>query len=325
MLVKSLSFVAIAATLALANVGPGAAQSYPEKPVRIVVGYAAGGGTDIYARMLGENLSKLLGQNFVIENMPGAATKIAAEAVSRSPADGYTLFFTTASALVSNPYLYETISYKADDFAPVSLVGTSPYTVMVGAKFPAQTFDDLVKSAQEKPGTIKVGSLGVGSGPYLVGKAVEKAIGLQFVEVPYKGSAEAGLDLAAGRLDVYPDGMTGSLMMHKNGNGRIVAVMDEKRSPSVPDVPSIAELGHPELALINWFALVAPAGTPKDVVDKLNKAAVEAVKMDGFSRHLLENGVVAESSTPEELGERIKTGSVTWKKVIDSLGIKLRD
>ncbi|MYZ46856.1 tripartite tricarboxylate transporter substrate binding protein [Rhizobiales bacterium L72] len=315
----------VSAAFAFGNITPGAAQSYPEKPVRIIIGFSAGGGTDIYSRLLGDNLSKILDQNFIVENMPGAATKIAAEAVARAPADGYTLFFTGATALVSNPHLYEKISYSADDFAPISLVATTPYTVMVGAKFPAQTFDDLIKLAKERPASIKVGSLGVGSGPYLVGKAVEQAFGLQFVEVPYKGSADAGLDLAAGRLDVYPDGMTGSLMMHKNGNGKIVAVMDDKRSPSVPDVPSIAELGHPELALINWFALVAPAGTPKEIIDKLNKATVEAVKMNNFSECLLENGVIAQSSTPEELGERIKSGSVTWRKLIESLHLKLRD
>lgn len=325
MLVKYLASALIAAGFAATNVAPSAAQSYPEKPVRIIVGASAGGGTDIYARLLSESLSKLVGGNFVVENMPGAAGKIAAEAVARSPADGHTLFFTTATVLEANPYLYESISYKSDDFAPISLVATSANTFMVGPKFNAQTFDELIKITKEKPGTIKMGTVGLGSGPYFVGKAVEKAFGLQFVEVPYKGSAEAALDLAAGRLDVYPDGMTGSLMTHKNGNGRIVVVMDDKRSPALPNVPSIVELGHPELIWRSWFALFAPAGTPKEVVEKLNKATVETVKMKGFSERLLENGVVAQSSTPQEMTEIIKDGSVKTKQLIEALNLKLKD
>jgi tripartite-type tricarboxylate transporter receptor subunit TctC len=304
---------------------PAQAQDYPERAVTVIVGYAAGGGTDIYARMLSENLSKTLGAPFVVENRPGAATKIAAEAVAGAPADGYTLLFTTAAALVSNPHLYDEISYGPEDFAPISIVGVSPYTLVVRADFPAQTVDEVIEYVKAHPGDVTMGSLGVGSGPYLVGKGFEQSFDLDMIEVPYQGSAEAALDLTAGRIDMYFDGMTGATQLQNTGAGRIMAVMDEERSPALPDVPAIGELGHSELSLVNWFALLAPAGTPDAIVDKLNKAVVETVATKEFSEHLGKNGVAARSNSPAEFKAMIETGSVTWKKIIESLGIKLTD
>ena len=192
------------------------AQTYPVKPVRIVVPYVAGGATDIYARVVGKGLSEELGQNFIVENRPGAATIIGAQAVAQAPKDGYTLLFTVSATLSANPHLYKQLPYKFEDFAPVGLAGQSQgWTLSIHPSIPAKSVPQFVAFAKARPGSVVLGSLGAGSGPFLVGKTFERLAALQFTEVSYKGSAEAMRDLMAGHIGMYCEGIAGALAQHK--------------------------------------------------------------------------------------------------------------
>ena len=300
----------------------GMAQPYPAKPVRIVVPYVAGGATDLYARLVGRGMSEQLGQQFFVENRPGAATIIGAQAVAQAPKDGYTLLFTVSATLSANPHLYKQLSYKTEDFAPVGLMGASHgWTISVHPSIPARTVKEFVAFAKARPATIVMGSLGPGSGPFLVGKTFERLAGVSFTEVSYKGSAEAMRDLLAGHIAMYCEGIAGALQQHKAGKLRILAITGRKRSPELSDVPTLLEAGYPDLVVTNLWGLFAPAGTPADVVARLNAAMVQTVERESFRSRLANDGVNAEASTPAALGELIKRDAEIWHRIIAPLRI----
>lgn len=296
------------------------AQSYPEKPVRIVVPYVAGGATDLYARILSKNLSEVLDRTFVVDNRPGAATIVGAQAVAQALKDGYTLLFTVSATFSANPHLYKKLPYAVDDFTPVAMLGrSSGWTISLHPSLPARNIKDLIAFVKTRPEQVVMGSLGRGSGPYLVGKSFERLAGLKFVEVSYKGSAEAMRDLIAGHIAVYCDGLAGALPQHQAGKLRIVAISGPKRSSLVPEVPTLVESGYPELALTNFWALFAPAGTSPEIIKRLHAAAIKSADQENYRSRLTADGVVPETSTSAGLSEFVKRDTETWRRLITAL------
>lgn len=315
-------FLALFGALALhAAAQAVSAADYPTQPIKVVVPYVAGGPTDVYARGIGRNLAAILGTPVVIENKGGAATIIGTEAVARAPNDGYTLLFTVMTPFSSNPHLYKKLPYKVEDFAPIANVATGTFVLAVNPSVPARSVAEFVAHARANPGKVAMGSLGVGTGPDMVGKTFARLAGLEFIEVPYKGSAAAITDLLGGSIQVYFDGLASALVHHNAGKVRILAVAGSKRSPVVPDVPSFSELGYPDLAILAYWSLYAPAGTPADVVARLNAATVKAAHEESFKARLLSDGVTVETSTPEGLVQIIRQDSESWKRLIGALRI----
>jgi len=298
------------------------AQSYPQRPVRIIVPYPPGGATDIYARIIAKNMSDLFRQPFIVENKPGGDTMIGAQAAAMSRPDGHTLLFTVAATVATNQFLYKKMAYKPEDFTPVSLVGTSRFTLTINADLPTHTLQSFVKYAKDNPGKVVMATLGEGSGGYITARLFEKAYGLDMITVPYKGSAEANMALLSGTAHLYPDGISGVLGLHKSGKVRIIAVTSKTRSPEIPDVPTMVEQGFPDFIVGNWFALLAPTGTPLDIIGQLNAAAVKIVASEEFRSRLIANGIVPESSTPAELGALIKETTEISRKTMATLKIE---
>lgn len=314
----------ITAALAVScwQTGSALAQSYPDKPVKVIVPYVAGGATDIYARILSRNLSEGLEKQFVVENRGGAATIIGAQAAAQAPKDGYTLLFTVSATFSANPHLYKKLLYSVDDFVPVAMVGrSSGWTLSVHPTIPAKNVNELIAFAKTRPGQVIVGSLGRGSGPYLVGKSFERLAGLKFIEVSYKGSADAMRDLIAGHIAVYCDGLSGALPQHQAGRLRTVAITGPRRSPLVPEVPTMAESGFPDMVLTNFWALFAPAGTPAEIVRRLNDAAIKAAENESYRSRFVADAGIFETTGPAGLSEMIKRDTETWRRLISALDI----
>ncbi|CAN5701532.1 tripartite tricarboxylate transporter substrate binding protein [soil metagenome] len=312
---------ALVGAMTLATSATAFAQTYPQRPVRIVVPYSPGGATDVYARIIAKNMSEMFKQPFVVDNKPGAATIVGAQAAATAPPDGYTLIFTVAATVTTNQFLYKKLPYKPEDFTPISLVGSSRYTLTINSNLPCKTIQEFVKYVKDRPGKTVMATLGSGSGGFLAARTFEKVYGLNMIEVPYKGSADALQALMAGTADLYPDGISGVLALHKAGKVRIVAVTSTERSPELPDVPTMVELGYPDFIVGNWFALLAPTGTPPDIINQLNAATVKIVAGDEFRGHLLANGIDPESSSPAQLAALIKRTSDVTQKILDQLNI----
>ncbi len=313
-------FVASAVVLS----GSAIAQTYPDKPVRVIVPYVAGGATDIYARLLSKNLGEILGRTFVVDNRAGAATIVGAQAAAQAPKDGYTLLFTVSATFSANPHLYKKLPYSVDDFAPIAMVGrSSGWTLSVHPSMPVKNVKELIAFVKARPAQVVMGSLGRGSGPYLVGKSFERLAGIKLIEVSYKGSAEAMRDLIAGHIAVYCDGLSGALPQHQAGKLRIVAITGPKRSPLVPDVPTMAESGYPEMVLTNFWALLAPAGTPAEIIKRLHEATIKAAEHESYRSRFIADGGIFETSSPSGLSEMIKRDTETWRRLIVALNLPL--
>jgi len=313
-------FGAIGAALALAI--PAQAQSYPDKTITMVVPYAAGGPTDVYARFIADSLSNTLGQSVIVDNKPGGATIIGAEAVAGAPNDGYTLLFTVATTISSNPHLYSSLPYKPDDFAPISLMATSPFVLAVGPTVTApdaQAFVELAKSE-----TIAVGSLGLGTAGQLLAATFEREANVDLNEITYKGSSAAMTDLVAGRIGVYFDGPASAVPQHNAQKIRILAVTSDERLDILPETPTMNELGYSGMTVSTWWGLFAPAGTSAEIVDKLNAAMVKAVDDPKLLDRLKADGVQPRTSTPVEFAEFIKNDLEYWRNIIEPLGIQLQ-
>lgn len=312
------------AAMLVLNIGsPRDALAYPTGNVRIVVPYAPGGATDVYARLVAKSLSDQLGGPFIVENRAGASTIVGAQAVARSPRDGSALLFTTSTTFSSNPLLFKSLPYRIEDFAPVALVGTSRLTLTISATLGPRTLEEFVEHVRARPGKVAMATIGTGSTTYLAGKTFERVYGLKMIDAPYKGSPEALRALLAGEVSLYPDGIAGVLALHKAGKVRIIAVTSAKRSPDLPDVPSMAEAGFPDFIVTNWFALLAPAGTPADIITRLNSATAKLVATEEFRGVLGKGGVEAESGPPESLGTLMKWHSDVTRKIIAPLNLPM--
>jgi tripartite-type tricarboxylate transporter receptor subunit TctC len=311
--------LAFAAALAAGHL-PAAAQAYPAKPIHLVVGYAAGGSTDSVARLLGQKLAEELGQPVVVENKPGAGATIASDYVAKSAPDGYTLFMSTIANTI-NTTLYKRLSFDFErDFAPVSLVATVPNVLVVNPDVPAKTVKEFIALAKSKPGEINFGSSGSGSSVHLSGELFNMVAGVKLTHVPYKGSAPAAVDLMSGQIQAMFDNLSTALPFIKAGKLRALAVTSAERSPAAPDIPTMAEAGLPECEVLSWFALVAPAKTPKDIVDRLNAATVKALADPAVKQQFAALGADPVSSTPAVLADLIKSETAKWAKVVKASG-----
>ena len=317
--------VAVTLGMAAAAMSPASvfAQTFPAKPVRLIVPYAPGGATDIIARMVGQKMSAAFGQPFVVENVGGAGAIVGAERAAKAPNDGYTLLVGTSTALSTNPLLYKKLPYKVEDFAPITLLVTHPFVFGMHPGIPANTVKELVAYAKTHVGKINYATTGRGSASHIVGEMVEAALGIDMVDVPYKGASPALTDLVGGQVQMFFDGITTTLPFYRSGKLRILAVTSEQRNPAAPDVPTVVESGYPNLVIYNRYALFAPAGTPRAVIDRLNDAAVRALNTEDVRARMIADGSTADPTTPEGLAAILKSDAEVWGRTIRTLGIQL--
>jgi tripartite-type tricarboxylate transporter receptor subunit TctC len=299
-----------------------ATADFPSKPVRIVVPVAAGGPTDIVARMLAEKLSRMWGEQVFIENKGGAGTNIGNEYVARSDPDGYTILFATASLAV-NTSLYRSLSYDpVADFAPVSLVTQLAYYVFVPNSSPAHSIKELIDHARSRPGKLTMASPGTGSAPFLAEMLFLQMAGIEMTHVPYRGASPAFADVIPGRVDCYFG--SGQLLSYaRSGQVRVLATTGAKRDAAAPDVPTIAEAGVPGYDVTAWQALFVPARTPPGIVRKISADTNMALADPAIKDKLAQAGYAAEGSSPEELVNLLKSEIVKWSAVIKAVGIKI--
>jgi tripartite-type tricarboxylate transporter receptor subunit TctC len=298
------------------------AATWPDRPIHLIVPIAAGGPTDTNARLVAEALSKILGQQVVVDNKGGAGTNIGNEFVAHSDADGYTLLYGTSS-LSSNGALYRSLSYNPQtDFAPVSMVSKFPFFMFVPNSSPAKTVKDFIANANAHDGKLIMGSPGTGSGPHLAEALFMEMAKIHLTHAPYRGAAPAFIDLIPGRIDCYFG--SGELLTYsRSGQVRVLASTGAKRSAAAPEVPTIAEAGVPGYEVESWQAVFAPAKTPPDIVQKLNAAVVKALATPTLVEALARTAYSADSSTPSALRDFLKADTEKWQSVIKSTGLKI--
>ncbi|MGA7788188.1 MAG: tripartite tricarboxylate transporter substrate binding protein [Xanthobacteraceae bacterium] len=309
--------------------GAARAQSaFPQRPIKIVVGFAAGGSTDVAARIVAQKMSQILGQSVVVENRTGASGLLAAEDVVKSPPDGYTLMMASQTVLAVAPRLYRKATIDpVKDFAPVAYCGASPLVLIVNPSFAAHTTADVIAMAKANPGKIIFGTGGVGTTPHIASEMFQYAAGIKMTHIPYHGEAGAINDLVAGQIPAMFANLSAIMGQLKGGTLRAIAVTSTQRSPLVPDVPTVAET-LPGFAAETWFGLVAPAGTPTDVIAKLNAAAVQALASDDTKKRYADLGMTnsgAGGTTPGQLDAYMKTEIAKWAKVIADANIQPMD
>jgi len=314
----------VVTALALTAAGGAFAQgTYPSRPVTMVVGFAPGGGTDTVARILAKTVGEALGQQIVVENKAGAGGNIATDHVAKAAPDGHTLLLGNVGSLTVAPHLVANLPYDPlRDFAPITMAVVFANVVVVPASLPAQTLPEFVKLAREKPGTITYGSSGIGGAGHLSGELLKDAAKIDIVHVPYKGGGPAMQGLLGGQIHAYfaaPASVVGHL---KAGRVRALATTGPRRAQLLPDVPTIAESGYPGYEAMNWYAYVAPAKTPKGIIDRLNREIVKALTAPDVVALLHKQGLEPSASSPEEVGRYIKSEYETWGKVVKQAGIK---
>ena len=316
-LARVAGFLAVAATVTAAS-----AQQYPDKPVKVIVPYAAGGFSDALGRSVAQWLSQHLGQSFVVENRPGAATILGVDAAAKSPADGYTLLLATG-ALTVNPHLFSKLPYNAErDFAPISRVAEIPYVLVANPAVPASSFKELIAYAKANPGKLNLGTPGNGTPPHLALKLLEEAAGVSIQGVHYKGNGPALNDLLGGQIDLLFDGLQQPQGFIKSGKLKALAVASLQRMPGLPDVPAIAET-YPGFAASTWYQLLAPAGTPAPIIAKLNAEIRKFVSDPATIERMTAQGALLAATTPEQLATFSKAETIRWGAVISKAGIKL--
>jgi len=300
------------------------AQSYPSKPIRIVVGFPPGGGNDISARLLAPKLTEYFGQQVIVENRPGAGTNIANEFVARAAPDGYTLLINTA-AIVINMSLYKKVAYDAvRDFAPLSLFAMAPNILVVHASVPVKSAKELVALAKSRPGQLNYSSAGAGTTQHLAGELFNLRAGTKIVHVPYKGSAPSLTAVISGEVDLTYANIPAISAHVKSGRLRPLANLGPKRSDQLPEVPTLKEAGVDGVEVVVWYGLFAPAATPRDVVTKLAEAIARAARSPDITQRLVELGAEPIGSTPEQLTAEIKAEIARMGKVIREAGIQER-
>jgi len=299
------------------------AQPWPSKPIKIIVPYPAGGTSDILARALSPGLQAALGQAIVVENKPGATGNVGADFVAKSAPDGYTLLV-VAFPFAVTPSLIRNMPYDTvRDFAPVILAATSPNLLVVNPQaLPVSSVKELIAQAKAKPGVLSYASTGNGSSNHISMELFKSLAGVQLLHIPYKGSAPAVTDLLGGQVPVMFDNVPNVLPHVKSGRLRALAVSGAKRSSLVPDLPTVAEAGVPDYEVTVWFGLVAPAGTPREVVQKLNAEVQKILAMPDVRERFLAQGVEPQGSTPEQFAEHIRTQMAKWAKVVQDAGVK---
>ncbi|ACM34303.1 MAG: tripartite tricarboxylate transporter substrate binding protein [Diaphorobacter nitroreducens] len=297
------------------------AQNFPTKPITIIVPFSAGGTTDILARIVGQGLTTELGQSVVVDNKPGAGGNIGGSLAAKAAADGYTLFMGTVGTHAINQSLYKKMPFDpVKDFAPLSRVATVPNLLVAHPSQPFKTVKEMIAYAKANPGKITFGSPGSGASPHVSGELFKSMTGTDLLHIPYKGSAPAMTDLLGGQTSVMFDNMPSAIQHVRSGKLRPIAVTTAKRSPELPDVPTIAEAGVPGYEATSWFGMFAPAGTPKPVLDKLHAALIKVLNQADVKKKIAEQGGDVVAETPAQFAAFIKAESVKWGKVVKESG-----
>ena len=301
----------------------GAFAQYPAKPIRLVVPFPAGESVDATARLVGQSWSAALGQQILVDNRGGAGGTIGSEAVAKSAPDGYTLLWGNVGPLAIGPGLYKKLGYDvARDFEPVSLVATLPFVLFASPVLPANSVSELVAYAKAHPGEINFGSTGVGSGLHLIAELFKSVAGIQIVHVPYKGVAQALPEMMSGKVQIAFNTIPAFLPHVKAGRLKAIAITAASRSPLLPDVPAMTEVGLPGVLGGSWHAVVAPAGTPREVLAKLNRTLVATVANPELRTQLANQGAQAVGSSPDELRKFMQAEGEKWGRVIRSSGAR---
>jgi len=299
------------------------AQGYPTKPAKVIVPYPPGGPTDIVARVVSQKLSEQMGQQFIVENRPGAGGNIGAEAVAKSPADGYTLLVATTAHAI-NPALFKSLGYNlVKDFAPVSQLTSGPLVIVANPSLPVKNVKELIALAKAKPGTLNYASSGNGQSTHLSAELFGTMAGIKMNHIPYKGSAPALTDVMGGQASLMFDTMLSAMPQVKNGKLKAIAVTSAARSPAAPDVPTVAESGLPGYEAIAWNGLLAPAGTPAEVVNKLNAELKKALDAPDVKDRFSAQGFGAAWNTREAFAKFIQAELDKWARVVKVSGATL--
>jgi tripartite-type tricarboxylate transporter receptor subunit TctC len=315
--------VAAIALVACLHAGIAFAQTYPAKPIRLMVPFPPGGSTDIVARIVAQKLSAQLGQPVVIENRGGAGGTIGTAVVAKSAPDGYSLVVGTTSTHVVAPSVYAKLEYDpVKDFAPVSLMAVTPYLLVVNPAVQAKTLKELVELMRAQPGRLNYASAGVGSTTHLAMEMLKTASGTYALHIPYNGNGPAGAAVVAGQVEILFGSLPAVLPQAKSGRVRALAVGTLKRSPSLPEVPTVAESGYPGFDASLWLAIMAPAGTPAPVIERLHKEIAAAVAAPDTRDLLDKNGAEVLTSTPAELAAMIRDGVAQYGKIVKQAGVQ---
>ena len=317
----SLLISSVVAMVMAGGVTAALAQTYPVKPIRLVVGFTPGGGVDINARLLQPKLTEYLGQQVIVENRPGAGTNIANEYVAKSPPDGYTLLINTA-ALAINLSLYKKVNYEARDFAPVSLLSMSPNILVVHASVPVKSVKELVALARSRPGRLNYSSAGAGSTQHLAGELFNLRTGEKIVHVPYKGSAPSLTAVIGGEVDLTYANIPAISAHVKSGRLRPIANLGPRRSDQLPEVPTMAEAGVKGVEVVVWYGVFAPAATPRDIVARLAEAIGRAARSPDMKQKLIDLGAEPVGNTPEEFGKLFRDEVARWAEVVKVSGAR---
>ena len=303
-------------------VGVAHGQGYPNKPIRLVVAAAAGGGTDYTARLIGQKLSEVLGQAVIVENRGSAASNIGTAFVAKSPPDGYTMLVTITS-FPTNPSLFSDLPFDTiKDFAPVSLLAHVPLLLVVNPSVPAVSVKELIAAAKARPGVLNYANSGSGTTSHLASELFKKMAGVDIVAITYRGGGPAVIDLISGQVQIYFSTIPSALQHVNAGKLRALAVTSLKRVPEIPTIPTVDEAGLPGFEVVAWFGLFAPTGVPSTIITKLNEEVVKILKLPETSERLKVHGLIPAGSTPGELGILLKSDIDKWGRLIKEVGIR---
>jgi tripartite-type tricarboxylate transporter receptor subunit TctC len=315
----------LCAIVAAAGVPAGTAwaQSFPNKPIKIVVGFAPGGPADVMARLIGQRMAAILGQSIVVDNRPGAGGTIGARAVAESDADGYTLLLGNTSTLVISPLIYKNVNYDpVKGFAPIAALGTTSNLLIVNPALPVTSVKELIALARRSPGKLNYSSAGIGTPPHLIGEMFKQRLNLDVVHVPYKGGGPSVAAVVAGETQYSFENPASSLPLVQGGQVRALASTSETRSPQTPELPTMIEAGVPDFTSVSFTAVVAPAGTPAAIVGKLNAAINESLTSPEVASTLVRLNVDAKVSSPQEFAAFLAREREKWSAVVKTAGVQ---
>jgi tripartite-type tricarboxylate transporter receptor subunit TctC len=310
-----------AALLAVLLPAAAGAQSWPTKPVKMIVPFAAGGATDVVARLLAQKLTEEWGQSVVVENRAGAGGNIGGDAVAKSPPDGYTLLMASGAIVIAGPHMYKSLPYDpARDLVAITNVATGPQVIAVGTAVPVKDLGELIAYAKANPKKVNYGSAGIGSQTHLAAENLAHAAGIELTHVPYKGESAAITDLMGGQIQLVTANLSAAIAFVREGKIRALAVTSRERNPALPDVPAAAEV-LPGFENSGWFGLLAPAGTPREVIEKVYRDSAKIALSEEFRAKLAQLGMVPVANTPSDFAASNRRESARWERVIKERGI----
>jgi len=313
----------LATVAALAIPLAGLAQGYPDKPIRLIVPFAPGGVTDTSGRVIAEGLGRRLGQQVVVENKAGALGNIGTASVAAAPADGYTLVLAFDGTMVINPHVFAKIPFDTlKDFAPVGKIGDATLIIVSHPSFPGKTLKELIDISKKDPKGVSYGTSGIGGTPHIAGELLNLRAGAKLVHVPYKGGGQAMSDALGGNVPLVYTAVAGAIKHVEAGKLHAIAVSSRTRSPSLPNTPTFIEAGVPDFEASSWVGILAPAGTPRPVIDRLNKELNALLTSPEVVERLAKLGIVATPGTPEQFGEQMKADLAKYGPVVKAAGIK---